>query len=168
MESSLKKALTEKEKNFCYHYASTGNPREAAAFAGYSVEAEKKGVKLLSKDNVKEEIEKMLDEKKKNFIYKAYIGYDRLAFGSVADAIKLLYVESLDEVSLENMDLFNIAEIKRPKEGAIEIKFFDRMRALEKLEQMGDDKKTDIRPFYQAMEQGIKAIEENRKSYLED
>ena len=31
------------------------------------------------------------------------------------------------------MDLFLVSEIRRPKDGAMEIKFFDRARALEKL-----------------------------------
>ena len=35
---------------------------------------------------------------------------------------------------LGQMDLFMISEIKRPKDGAMEIKFFDRLKALEKLE----------------------------------
>ena len=34
------------------------------------------------------------------------------------------------------MDLFLISEIKRPKDGAMEIKLFDRVKALEKLENL--------------------------------
>lgn len=33
---------------------------------------------------------------------------------------------------LDDLDLFNVAEIRRPKDGMIEIKFYDRLRALEK------------------------------------
>lgn len=40
------------------------------------------------------------------------------------------------------MDLFNISEIKRKKGGDIEIKFFDRLKALEKLQQLCDEKET--------------------------
>lgn len=38
------------------------------------------------------------------------------------------------------MDFFNISEIKRKKGGDIEIKFFDRLKALEKLQQLCDEK----------------------------
>lgn len=168
MKNSEKKTLTEREKYFCYHYINTGNLREAAALAGYSTEPEKKGIQLLSKETVKGEIERLYNDKKKNLSYKASMGYERLAFGSVADAIRLLYVDKLDKISLEGMDLFSISEIKRPKDGAIEIKFFDRIRALEKLEQVGEGEKTDVNPFYYAMEQGIKALEENKKNLREE
>ena len=64
----------------------------------------------------------------------------RLAFGCVSDAIKLLYCEDTEKESIEQMDLFNISEIKRKKGGDIEIKFFDRLKALEKLQQLCDEK----------------------------
>ena len=38
------------------------------------------------------------------------------------------------------MDFFNISEIKKKKGGDIEIKFFDRLKALEKLQQLCDEK----------------------------
>ena len=93
--------------------------------------------------------------------YKAYVGYERLAFGSVADAIKLLYMDKLDKIELDVMDLFCISEIRRPKDGAMEIKFFDRLRALEKLEQSDGAQKTDINPFYYAVEKGLKNLNSN-------
>jgi hypothetical protein len=50
-----------------------------------------------------------------------------------------------------------VSEIKKPKEGALEIKFFDRFKALEKLaEETNDDKKS--LPFYEALENGAKAL----------
>ena len=45
------------------------------------------------------------------------------------------------------MDLFLVSEIKRPKDGSMEIKFFDRLKALEKL--TDDSEKEDrATPFY--------------------
>lgn len=158
MKNSAKKSLTERERSFCRHYVNVGNPREAAALAGYGREPERKGIGLLSKEAVKEEIDRLYGEKRKNLAYKACMGYERLAFGSVADAIRLLYVDELDEVGLEAMDLFGISEIKRPKDGAIEIKFFDRLRALEKLEQSDVGRTGALSPFYYAVERGMKAI----------
>lgn len=63
---------------------------------------------------------------------RACLGYERLALGKVTDAIKLLYCENLSDDEIEKLDLTNIAEIKKPKDGAMEIKFFDRLKALEK------------------------------------
>ncbi len=66
-------------------------------------------------------------------------GYEKLAYGSVADAVRLLFTEAPDLAALERMDLFNISEIKRPKGGGMEIKFFDRIKALQCLEELSDD-----------------------------
>lgn len=168
MKSTEKKNLTEKESLFCYHYISTGNVREAATLAGYDKDPEKRGMKLLSRGYIKNEVDRLYNEKKRNMSYKAYMGYERLAFGSVADAIRLLYADKLDRESLEGMDLFGISEIKRPKEGAMEIKFFDRLRALEKLEQGDYGNKNEINPFYYALEQSIKSINNTKDRQEED
>lgn len=160
-----KRKLTEKERYFCFHYVNVGNIREAALLAGYKSQPEHKGIKLLSNDEVKKEIEELYREKKKSLMYKACAGYERLAFGSIDDAIKLLYTGSLDIAKLEDMNLFNISEIKRPKDGAMEIKFFDRLKALEKLEQSDVSGKDTLIPFYHALEQGIKALDSCEMKY---
>ncbi len=64
---------------------------------------------------------------------RAMLGYERLAFGSTADAFRLLMSSGDDVPDVGALDLFNVAEIKRPKDGAMEIKFFDRLKALEQL-----------------------------------
>ena len=71
----------------------------------------------------------------------ATAGYIRLAFGSISDAVSLLYMDKPSREELEKMDLFLVSEIKHPKDGAVEIKFFDRLKALEKLsvDRSGDD-----------------------------
>lgn len=63
----------------------------------------------------------------------AEAGYYRLAFGGVSDAMQLLYTDKPSAQQLKEMDLFMISEIKKPKDGMLEIKFFDRLKALEKL-----------------------------------
>ena len=64
---------------------------------------------------------------------RALLGYERLAFGSTADAFRLLMSSAQDAPDVGLLDLFNVAEIKKPKDGAMEIKFFDRLKALEQL-----------------------------------
>ncbi len=61
-------------------------------------------------------------------------GLRRLAFGGCGDAVALAFAEELPPPNvIEEMDLFNVSEIKRVKGGGVEIKFFDRLKALEKL-----------------------------------
>ena len=156
--SDKEKLLSKKELAFCHHYIKTGNAKEAAWLAGYKNNPEQKGTELLSKSKISQKIEKIYFAKKKNLIYKATTGYERLAFGNISDPIKLLFPENLKHEDLEKMDLFNISEIKKSKEGAMEIKFFDRLRALEKLEQVDMEQKGDKDPFYYALEQGVKKL----------
>jgi len=61
-------------------------------------------------------------------------GYRRLALGSSNDALKLLFLEEPSWAELEGLDLFNVSDIKRPKTGGMEIRFYDRCQALLRLE----------------------------------
>ncbi len=61
---------------------------------------------------------------------------------------------------ISSMDLFNIAEIKRLKDGAVEIKFFDRIRALEKIQNMDFTSNEQSETFYSAIQKGTSAFGE--------
>lgn len=76
-----------------------------------------------------------MGRRKKKSIRQEYTeGLRHLAFGEIQDAVRLLYApEEQILPALGEMDFFNISEIKRPKGGGMEIKFFDRLKALEKL-----------------------------------
>lgn len=52
--------------------------------------------------------------------------------------------------------MFNVSKIKRQKGGAVEIEFFDRMKALEKLLELSCAKEGDSAGFYKALEEGVK------------
>lgn len=86
-------------------------------------------------------------------------GYYRLAFGCSGDGIKLLFKDEVTEEEIDGMDLFNISEIKRKKGGDIEIKFFDRLKALERL---GDldyvSQRSTGASLYSAIEMGARAL----------
>jgi len=89
-------------------------------------------------------------------------GYRRLAFGSIADALRLLTAESppMPE-ELERMDFFNVSDIKCPKNGGLEIKFFDRLKALDKLAELGTaGEDTGLQAFYQALDKGAAQLGE--------
>ena len=81
-------------------------------------------------------------------------GFERLAFGSCADAVKLILSVNQDtSPDIDTLDLFNVAEIKYTCGKGMEIKFFDRLKALEKLSEIsksGND--TGALSFYEALE----------------
>lgn len=84
-------------------------------------------------------------------------GYRRLAFGKVQDPVRLLFCEELTPNALKKMDLFNVSDIKRVKGGGMEIKFFDRIRALQCMQELGGADQP-ISGFYQALAQGAEAL----------
>ena len=57
------------------------------------------------------------------------------------------------------MDLFLISDIKKPKGGGLEIKFFDRLKALEKLEDLVcRETGSTAGSLYSAIEKGAEAL----------
>ena len=155
------KELTSKEKLFCMLYAAGREPAEAAEKAGY-IFAEKNGLKLLRRDSIREEISR-LQKQRKNESHTLCQGYYRLAFGCISDAVRLLFTEELTEKDIGQMNLFNVSEIKRKKGGDIEIKFFDRLKALDRLSEiiLSDEEKSE-NSIFSAIEKGAKALEGER------
>lgn len=95
--------------------------------------------------------------KKKTIEEQIEGGLMELAFGSCSDAIKLLFM-SEEEImkKLPRLKLINVSEIKRPKGGGMEIKFFDRIKAYEKLVQIDNGKQENGMSFYEALEKSAK------------
>ena len=111
----------------------------SARLSGYRLNSRAKGIKLLARDDIQNEISRLVKSKEKLARTLASVGYQRLAFGNTSDAVSLIFSKEPGEADLGSMDLFMISEIKKPKDGSIEIKFFDRLKALEKLEQISSD-----------------------------
>ena len=94
-------------------------------------------------------------------------GLRRLAFGEIQDAITLLFESEENILSvLPTLDLFNVSEIKKQKGGGMEIKFFDRIKALEKLREVigSDDKQTAV-SFYDALEKSAQGVGTEGEEY---
>lgn len=102
-----------------------------------------------------------MDDEKQSQRKKLMEGFERLAFGNITDAVRLLFCDELNIRTLNKLDLFLISEIKRPKGGGIEIKFFDRLKALQCLEEMYHQELGDHSGFYRALEQGVHTFEED-------
>lgn len=122
-----------KEKLFCYYYLRLGNIKESAIQAGYpKLFAFSEGARILTSKAGQQYMSRLSDDNRCDGgeLYKK--GLIRLAFGSVNDAISLIFNDG-DDINVDNLDLYNVSEIKRQKGGTVEIKFFDRQKALDAL-----------------------------------
>ncbi len=151
------KSLSSKERLFCTYYSLSRNGKEAAIKSGYSF-PEKNAARLLKKQEILQEI-KTNDELRRSSENDIISGYYRLAFGCFADAVSLLFTEEISPETIQQLDLFNISEIKRKKNGETEIKFFDRLKALEKLEStsLGSERNSAF-SLYDAIEKGASSL----------
>ena len=69
---------------------------------------------------------------------------EQLAFGKVNDAVELVFAEeSPPPEKLKKMNLVNISAIKRVKGGGVEVQFFDRQKALERLYEYAREGQSD-------------------------
>lgn len=123
---------------------------------------EKAALRLLRRQDIAQEIAR-IDKQREATQKDISIGYQRLAFGCISDAVKLLFSDEISPEEIERMDLFNISEIKRKKGGDIEIKFFDRLKALERLDDMHMSSREDEESsLFTAIEKSAKALREDR------
>jgi hypothetical protein len=145
--------LTKKELDFCHWYARLQNPKEAAIKSGYTVLPEYRGMNLLSKKNIASKI-KEFEKENQTDSNLVSAGLSRLAFGSISDAVKLILSANSDNPpSPDILDLFNVSEIKFTNGKGMEIKFFDRLKALEQLSKLSENSlNSSALSFYEALE----------------
>ena len=104
------------QKRFARFFFYLRNLREAALHTGARAEeAEDRGLELLHSAETEAELKK-LEEADSDTLSYVKRGLNRIAFGAVNDAVKLVF-------DADNMSGKNV----------LEIKFFDRQKALEKL-----------------------------------
>lgn len=130
----MKNSLNEKQLLFCCNYVKLGNVRESAVKAGFPSEtALKDGLECLKRVRCQRIISQL---RTVSAVKSAEIlsGLERLAFGSCNDAVYLVFSEELPPADvISRLDLFNVSEVKRVKGGGVEVKLFDRQKALEKM-----------------------------------
>lgn len=122
-----------RKKSFCCWYAILGNVLEASLRAGFDREtALESGIRCLESETCKKYIASL--RKAMSQDGDVLCGLKRLAYGQCTDAVYLAYSDELPSPEkIASLDLFNVSEIKRAKGGVVEIKMFDRIKALEKL-----------------------------------
>lgn len=128
-----KNDLKAKRNAFCCYYVMLGNVAEAAEKAGFGREnALTEGVKCLKSAECRRTIAGLREVLDGDGNVSA--GLKRLAFGNCTDAVYLVFADELPPPEvIEKLDLFNVSEIKRVKGGGVEVRLFDRLKALEKL-----------------------------------
>ena len=78
----------------------------------------------------------------------------KLACAKVNDAVKLAYLPEEERDAIERLDLSALTEFRRSGAGTVEMKFTDRMRALERLlELSGPGGEEQLERFLQRMEE---------------
>lgn len=93
-------------------------------------------------------------------------GLKQLAMGDITDAVSLLYLSDEEAMArLPKLNLFNVSEIKRPKGGGLEIKFFDRIKAFERLGDASGGDNSEGLSFYQALEKSIENAGSDNSDY---
>ncbi|MBR6102990.1 MAG: terminase small subunit [Ruminococcus sp.] len=130
-------------KDFVLAFVRGGNAEEAAVSAGVApIRARLDGLRLLSRRSVRRRVERA---RREAFSQEAEIraGLERLAYGRVNDAAALAFSDEITPAMLASADLYNVSEIKRVKGGGVEIKFYDRQKALERLAELNDREQTD-------------------------
>lgn len=147
---------------FAKMFVRTRNGSETAVRLGAEpCEAKQIEADFLANAAVKREIKKLDKEDMQTLCY-VKTGLSRLAFGSVNEAAALVFAEELNREEILKADLFNVSEIKRVKGGGVEMKFFDRQKALEKLVELDPELKevSAAQEFLNAVYEGSAQIED--------
>ncbi|MDO4459349.1 MAG: hypothetical protein Q4C42_04565 [Clostridia bacterium] len=94
-------------------------------------------------------------------------GYKKIAFGDIKDAVRLAFSDELTPRELARLDLFAISELKRPKGGGLEIKFFDRIKALQCLAEYSGENRNDG-SFFTALEKSASSMNSGEDEVAEN
>lgn len=127
-------------KRFCLFYLALGNAGEAARRAGFPPEtAEAEGLRLLQTPYCRSQLAALAAKPPLPISSLVLSGLSRLAFGSAGDAARLVFADELPgKDELQSLDLFHVSELKRVKGGGVEVKLFDRQRAMERLMELAN------------------------------
>ena len=124
--------------------------------AGFEVDtAEQEGLRLLKLRSTQKLVKRYL-ENGISSEESVKIGLERLAFGEINDIMEVvLSDEPIGLHKLFKMNFFQISEVKKVKGGGLEVKLFDRQRAMEKLLEIADleNNLTDAQGFFDALKQ---------------
>lgn len=117
----------DKNAQFCRAYLRTMDPERAADASG-----KKDGFACLAEETVQSRLEQMRESAAGQLRREDVLRrLAQLAFGQVNDGVRLALLGR--EAETEGMDLSAVSEIRVTDKGGVEVKFLDRVRALETL-----------------------------------
>lgn len=133
------RGITARERLFCGLYARLGDAGEAARRAGYAGDrALTDAVRLLARPDIRREVERQLADTRRAAGALALAGLERIAFGGLGDPVRLLTAgEDLSPAQLAALDLSAVSEMRRGRDGGLELRFCDRLAALRLLLEYG-------------------------------
>ena len=118
-----------RRKRFCAGYLRTLDPERAAEEAGV-----KDGWALLADEAVRQELAGMRTLRAGEVRREdALRRLTELAFGRANDAVVLALSPERERLDVQGLDLSAVSEFKVTEKGAVEIRFLDRIKALEAL-----------------------------------
>ena len=116
-------------RRFCEGYLRTLDPRRAAEGCG-----RRNGWELLEDPGVQAELERMREVQAGEIRREdAVRRLAELAFGRANDAVALALSPERERLDARQLDLSAVSEFKVTEKGAVEIRFLDRIKALEAL-----------------------------------
>lgn len=141
---------------FCEIYCkNNSNAKKAAVKAGFS---EKSYEKILAKPEIKNYINNFKVELEREKIFKTVIlNLNKIIETKVNDVIVLAAnFETITKKEIEKLNLFQLAEIKKLKDGSFEFKLIDKIKAIETLTALLEklnvkENKTQINEFLDAL-----------------
>lgn len=151
-----KNTLSEKEKQFCYYMAKGRGIKKSAALASFKNPLIT-GLKLAANSTIKKQIETLKNAKKQ--LPEVSDGLRAIAFGDISDAVRLATTKEIENLDIGTLDLQMVSEIKFSKNGGIEIKFYDRIKALEKLMEVTDND-SEGSDFFKALQESATRLYE--------
>lgn len=130
-----------RKKRFAEILACCGDAELAAELTGSSAASAREDASaLLDSRYVRRRVIKLMRERR-DLIASVRSGLERIAFSRCNDAVTLAFLppDAISQGRIRKMDLSCIASIKRDKDGGVDIKLFDRLRALETLMQLDEN-----------------------------
>lgn len=137
MQNGTSKKLTKRQRRFLCRVAEGKGIAEAAISCGFSAEnAFESGMKIFGSPEAAAYLEEVRAAKG-NCGDSVERGLEKLVCGKINDAVILAHSvpEELTEADVRKLDLYNVSEMKFGK-GVCEIKFADRIKAAEKLNEI--------------------------------
>lgn len=132
-EKEQRRIMREKRRRFANILSLSGDPVLAARLCGLQPDD---CCDILDKKPIRRRINRYLQNRREMY-GTVRSGLERIAFNRCNDAVKLAFFGK-DGADIEDLDLSCISAIKRDKDGGVDMKFFDRQRALETLMQLDE------------------------------